>query len=262
MPSSQKEGCTQKQYLHVLKAMWLIAEKYFQPEKVLTPFGHALCQTYAIKAAHPEMPYAMHFLSMMCALSNGAKAELFPHSQSPLFHLFFNINYTQTRKSSITGNGDSFGDELDKEVADIVKTLHDNLKTAAQRRNGEDDRPPAGKPKVTSCVLHSATPAEFFHRLSGDFDQVENWDKLDFEELRGRHWYGALLNLDEAYDFLVSFGLLSEEAASKGKGGRQGVNPHQSALNKLMQYGQAARATKSCGSFGAAGSPTISAGHK
>ena len=89
MPSAQKEGCTQKQYLHVLKAMWVIVEKYFQPAKILTPLGHALCQTYAIKAAHPEMPYAMHFLSMMCALSNGAKADLFPHSPSPLFHFFF-----------------------------------------------------------------------------------------------------------------------------------------------------------------------------
>ena len=64
--------------------------------------------------------------------------------------------YAQTRTGSITCNGDSFGEELDKEVVDVVKTLHDSLKTAAQRRNGEDDRRPTGKPKDTSCVLHSA----------------------------------------------------------------------------------------------------------
>lgn len=260
MGGSQRDGVTQKQYLHVLKAMWCIVDKYFQPEKVLTPLGHALCQTYAIKAAHPEMPYALHFLSMMCALCNGAKTELFAHSDSPLFHLFFNINYTQTRKSSLTGNGDAFGDALDKEVADKVLNKHRDVQAKLRDRLGEEALPPSGKPKVTSSVLHSATPTEFFHRLSGDFDQVENLEKLGCDELRGRHWFGALLNFDEAYDFLTAFGLLSEETAAKGKGGRQGVNPHQSALNKLLQYGQAARATKSCGSFGAAGSPTVSAG--
>eukprot|EP00973_Karenia_brevis_P063629 8845245-Karenia_brevis.AAC.1 len=70
----QKDGPAQKQYLNVLKAMWHVVDKHFDAKKIFTPAGHRLIQTYAIKAAHPEMPYAMHFLSMMCALSNGAKA--------------------------------------------------------------------------------------------------------------------------------------------------------------------------------------------
>ena len=59
---------------------------------------------------------------------------------------------------------------------------------------------------------------------------------------------------------LLSFGLLSDDTRGSGKAGRGTVNPHQSALNKLMQYGQASRATKTCGSYGAAASPTVSCG--
>ena len=93
MAPTQQEGSqvTPKQYFYVMKAMWSIVDKYFDAKKVLTEKGHALVQTYAIKAAHPEMPYALHFLSMMCALCNGAKASLFSSVDSPLFHFFLNV---------------------------------------------------------------------------------------------------------------------------------------------------------------------------
>ena len=91
-----------KQYMGVMKAMWDTVEKHFDPKYVLTENGHDLVQHYSIKAAHPEMPYAMHFLSMMCALSNGAKIALFPSSDSPLFQFCLNVNYAQTRKSCLT----------------------------------------------------------------------------------------------------------------------------------------------------------------
>ena len=251
------DSASPKQYLNVLKAMWHIVDRHFDAKKILTPAGHALVQTYAIKAAHPEMPYAMHFLSMLCSLVNGVRSELFPSSESPFFHLFFNINYSQTRKSSITGNGDAFGDQLDKHVSKTIKERFEHLANSGDDPSGTQSQ---ASPKVMSAVIHSATPAEFFHRCAGDFDQVENVDKLGHDKLRGRHNFGVLVNLDEAYDFLQSFGLLSDDSKAGAKGGRGGVNPNQSALNKLMQYGQASRATKSCGSFGAAGSPTVSCG--
>ena len=74
--------------LHMMKAMWDTVDTHFDPTYVLTESGHDLVQHYSIKASHPEMPYAMHFLSMMCALSNGAKIALFPSSDSPLFIFF------------------------------------------------------------------------------------------------------------------------------------------------------------------------------
>ena len=62
-----------KQYLNVMKAMWDLVDKHFDPVTVLTPDGHRLVQTYSLKAAHHELPYVMHFLSMLCSLVNGAK---------------------------------------------------------------------------------------------------------------------------------------------------------------------------------------------
>ena len=120
MPSAHSKDEAPKQYLDVLKAMWDAVDEHFDPKYVLTPEGHALLQTYAIKAAHAELPYALHFLAMMCSLSNGAKTKWFPSSASTMFMMILNVNYAQTRKSSITGNGDAFGDSLDKQVKDIV----------------------------------------------------------------------------------------------------------------------------------------------
>ena len=108
-------------------------------------------------------------------------------------------------------------------------------------------------------MLHSATPEEFFHRCSGDHQQVQNLAKLDVDGMQGRHWYGVLANLAEAYDLLLSFGLISEESKPNSAKASK-VNPHQSSLNKLLQFGHAARATKSNGSFGAAGAPVVSMG--
>ncbi|CAK0858559.1 unnamed protein product [Prorocentrum cordatum] len=244
-----------KQYMRVMKDMWDAVDGHFDPNYVLTKSGHDLVQLYSIKASHPEMPYAMHFLSMMCALSNGAKIALFPSSDNPLFIFFFNINYAQTRKSSITGNADGFGDQIDKHVLKVVEKMWDDLKSADDE---EEENNVA--PKIVSSVLHSATPAEFFHRMAGDFQQLQNADKMDHDELKRRHFFGVLVNLDEAHDLLQAFGLLSDEQKASSKGGRNAVNPHQSAFNKLAQYGQASRSTKSRGSYGAAAAPTVSVG--
>ena len=53
---SQVEKGSQTQYLNVMKAMWDIVDKHYDPKKILTEAGHALIQTYAIKAAHPQLP--------------------------------------------------------------------------------------------------------------------------------------------------------------------------------------------------------------
>ena len=66
-------------------------------------------------------------------------------------------------------------------------------------------------------------------------------------------------NLDEAYDFLTSFGLTSEDGKQDARKQAK-LNPHQSALNKLLQFGTAARATKTNGSYGEGASQTISLG--
>ena len=76
---------------------------------------------------------------------------------------------------------------------------------------------------------------------------------------QGRQWFGVLGNLDETYDFLTAFGLLSEEGNKSSKANSK-VNPHQSALNNLLQFGSAARATRTSGSYGDTSGNGISLG--
>ena len=197
MTSSQTRN--QKQYLGVAKAMWASVKQKYNPRSVLRPDGHALVQTYSIKAAHPELPYAMHFLTMMSALNNGATTKWFANKASTLFMAFLNVNYAQVRKSSITANADEFGDLLDKFVRKGIQDSFDKLsedeKDAASRRG---EAPPARpKPKVTSSVMHSATPEESWYRCSGDYPQVSNGEKVGFDELLGRLNFGVLFNPDE-----------------------------------------------------------------
>ena len=104
--------------------------------------------------------------------------------------------------------------------------------------------------KLLSCGIASATPEEWFHRCAADFGQVTNAARLpEGRDWHGRQWLGILGNLDEAYDFLLSFGLLDDGSRPATKSGSK-INPHQSALNKLLQFGSAARATKTGGTYG------------
>ena len=105
-----------------------------------------------------------------------------------------NVNYTQTRTSSLTGNGDEFGDKLDQSVRDVVQKKFENAQHAT------DAASHGKRPEVVSSVLHSATMTEFMHRVSGDFPQVTNADKLGVGGLAGRHGFGFLGNWGEYYD--------------------------------------------------------------
>ena len=60
---------------------------------MFTANGHAFIQTYSIKAAHPELPFGMHVLTMMASLSNGGSAHVFPRGGSPLLMFHLNVNY-------------------------------------------------------------------------------------------------------------------------------------------------------------------------
>jgi hypothetical protein len=79
-------------------------------------------------------------------------------------------------------------------------------------------------------------------------------------DFSGRCWCGLLGNFDEAYDFLLSLGLLSDPSTSSKDKAKSKVNPYQSAFNKLLQFGSSARATKTAGSYGERPDRTISMG--
>ena len=117
----------------------------------------------------------------------------------------------------------------------------------------------AAKNTISYSGLASSTPEEWFHhfhRCSGDWDQVRNADKLP-GDFSGRCWHGLLSNFDEAYDFLLSLGLLSDPSTSSKA--KSKVNPYQSAF-KLLQFGSSVRATKTAGSYGERPDRTISMG--
>eukprot|EP00435_Cladocopium_sp_Y103_P050535 s3479_g15.t1 len=77
-------------------------------------------------------------------------------------------------------------------------------------RNAVLSRPKAA---VLSAAIASATLEEWFHRCASDFKQAKNSANLPGEPTlrQGRQWFGVLGNIDETYDFLTAFGLLSEE---------------------------------------------------
>ena len=94
---------------------------------------------------------------------------------------------------------------------------------------------------------------------SADWNQVRNADKLP-GDWSGRCWYGLLGNFYEAYDFLLSLGLLSDSNATTREKSKSKVNLYQSEFNKLLQFGSSARATKTAGSHGENPGKTISLG--
>ena len=55
------------QYVPAMKLMWDEVDRRFDPKYVLGEAGHQFCQSYSVRAAHPEFPYALHCLSLMCA---------------------------------------------------------------------------------------------------------------------------------------------------------------------------------------------------
>ena len=110
-----------RQYLTAVKSMWDTVDKLWDPPRLLTQLGHQFCQTWAVRAAkHHEFPYALNMLSLMCPLTNGARVSIFPTSPSPLVAFTINVNYSQTRKSSVTSFADSITRELDKVVQNRV----------------------------------------------------------------------------------------------------------------------------------------------
>lgn len=109
-----------RQYLTAMKSMWDTVDALWKPAGLLTQLGHQFCQTWAVRAAHHEFPYALNMLSLMCPLTNGARVSIFPTSPSPLVAFTINVNYSQTRKSSMTSFADSITRELDKVVQNQV----------------------------------------------------------------------------------------------------------------------------------------------
>ena len=146
-----------RQYIPAMNLMWDEVDKCFDPSYILGEAGHRFCQTYAVRAAHAEFPYALHCLSLMCALVNGAKVAVFATSPSPLTLVAINVNYAQTRKSSLTGHAEACGQELD---AVILTNAESKL--------------------ATYCVEEGGAPAPVQHRCERAVE-TGGWEVLGVE---------------------------------------------------------------------------------
>ncbi|CAE7515455.1 unnamed protein product [Symbiodinium natans] len=193
----------ERQYLPAMKLMWSEVDRHFNATELLTPTGHRFAQAYAVRASHNEFAYAMHLLCLMCGLVNGAKVSIFPTGPSPMVCFFININYSQTRKSSLTGHAESCSKILDSAIGDLVREAVEKA-AAVEAQQGKDPgaEPSArpARPALVSATIQSATPEEWFRRCSGDLEQIKNIQKMpgDSAQWAGRQWYGQLGNLDEA----------------------------------------------------------------
>ena len=128
-----------RQYLPAMKSMWDTVDRLWQPAQILTDAGHHFCQAWAARASHPEFPYAVHMLALMCPLTNGGRVAIFPTAPSPLVAFTINCNYAQTRKSSMTSHSDQ-----------AMKPLDDLIREKVQSQLAAEGHP-AARPNVGAC---------------------------------------------------------------------------------------------------------------
>ncbi|CAK9033567.1 unnamed protein product [Durusdinium trenchii] len=138
------------EYLPAMKKIWDAVGKMWQPADILTAKGHQMCQTWAVRASHPEYPYALHLLSMMAPLTNGAAVQIFPTASSPLVAFGINVNYSQTQKSSCTSHADSITRVLDSHVRQKTQTFLNQM--SVEQDFTHDESTAAGQRDTQTCL--------------------------------------------------------------------------------------------------------------
>ena len=77
------------------------------------------------------------------------------------------------------------------------------------------------------------------------------------QELNASFHFGRIANVDEAYATFAAFGLIADDSR-KGAAAALAVNQHAGALNRLLQFGECSKTTKTRGSFGEGTTPAVS----
>lgn len=266
-----------KQYRKEFRDAWHAVEELFDPELVFGKKGYQFVLTHAIRTSNHPFVVGMTLLGSMCPLMNGAAVRIFPGSVSPLNVLCILINYPQTRKSQHTKIIKIIGDALDKHVLDeaeaAVKRLldEDEDSGADGRHPDENDNEPSARAdaaperpskrprlQVASSTISCFTPEAFFERFSGDYPQIQNAADVGAEMLSGSLHFGRMANPDEAYAQFSAFGFTHDDSRRGGAAGALAVNQHAGAVNRLLQYGECSKTTRSRGSFGTGSTPPVS----
>eukprot|EP00969_Alexandrium_andersonii_P160879 7109604-Alexandrium_andersonii.AAC.1 len=78
------------------------SEMCIRDRELFGPEGEKWAAAHAATTSCHEFAVAMHVLSSLPALLNGAHAEWFPGRKSPVTLVAILVNYAQTRKSQLT----------------------------------------------------------------------------------------------------------------------------------------------------------------
>ena len=247
-------GHAAPQFREEMRAAWDVVEDRYDSEAVLGRRASQTMLLYSARSSHHELPIAVSMMAGLFACANGATVQAFPGKPSPLALCPQNVNYPQTRKSSVYSMLSPIGVALDKKALqlaeDAVARLSDTMGTPPANGNRHGSRVEVASSNLTTC-----TEAAFFQRCSGDFNQTPQ-----SEVLRGRLHFGTLANLDEAYKLYRMLGLLSGGTTSKSSDSNAVVSDAASEFNRLLQTGTASMATKTAGTFGECACPPISLG--
>ena len=95
-----------------MKLMWDEVERQFDASRasdLLPPSGHHFAPAYALRALHPQLPYTV------CFREQGQGRHL-----SNVVSFCMNINYSQARRSSLTGQV-AASKLLDAGIRDLVR---------------------------------------------------------------------------------------------------------------------------------------------
>ena len=130
-------------------------DRVFKIEEIYGERGSQIVQRLAARASTPAMPLGLSLQIALCSCANGAVAEVFPGSSSPLSLIALNCNVTQTRKSQLT------------QVLDDISAVIDE---ACQRRAAQHGPEEPGK--LTSVMLAMFTEQAFLQRCSPQWPQA------------------------------------------------------------------------------------------
>ena len=142
------------QYVSLFKDIWDVIDDTLEPKLILGNIGYQFVHTWAIKG--PLLPFFMNLLAILPALANGAKTAIFPAAASPLFLIFLNVNFLQTRKSACTGMANKIGEYLDERVENHARHIYDRVVEAEDTPDDADsDNEAAGHaPRIGDPHAH------------------------------------------------------------------------------------------------------------
>ena len=187
-------------------------------------------------------------LASMAGLSNGANVQLWNAGPTPISAMAWYAGDAQHGKSRIAAAIAAVIAAADDEIAAVVQERLDAMPppNGVNQADWEQQRPK--KLTVRTIGMQDFTATEFFARCSGTWAQIKEAPDLveDVPDLAPRAWYGALVNLDEAYSFLGKLGLIGGDVRG---GGSKETSPseHASTLNTLMGTGKLQRDTRTSG---------------